>query len=184
MGDNARVPTRYVCPECGLSYEQISPGDARLAIRSFPRRYRQALAAVLDDDAERGLIRRRPAPATWSALEYTAHVADIMGATADAVRRMFLEDRPVIEFFVGEARAKAEGYNEQDPTAVLDRLAAGCERLAGELDRIDHDAWDRAASFPWGERDLWTTARNAVHEGSHHLRDVHRVLDAARRARG
>lgn len=176
------MSTRYVCPECGLSYEKISPADARLALRSFPRRYRQALAGAVDDDAERGRIRRRPGPGTWSALEYTAHVADLVDATAGAVRRMFLETGPTIDFFDTEARVEADRYNEQGPAEVLERLGAACERLAAQLDVLDHAAWDRTATFPWGERDVWTTVRNAVHEASHHLRDVQRVLDAAKRA--
>ena len=48
------------------------------------------------------------------------------------------------------------------------------------LDSYRGDDWTRTATFPWGERDALTTARNAVHEGHHHLRDVERVLGVVR----
>lgn len=174
------VRSGYVCPECGLDYDTISPSDAKAAIRSFPRRYRSAIAAALEDEADEGLLRRRPAPATWSALEYTVHVADLYELFADIVRRMYEETAPTIDFPDVDARAEEQRYNEQDPAAALDRLAASAERLAHEVDRVGGDSWDRTATFPFGERDLLQMTRNAVHEGAHHLRDVERVLDQAR----
>ena len=172
----------YVCPECGLDYDSISPSDAKVAIRSFPRRYRSAVAGALEDEADDGLVRRRPDATTWSALEYTLHVADLYEAFAPAFRQLYEQDKPTIGgMWDPDERATAERYNEQDPTAAVDRLEAAAEALVKVLDRVDADGWSRTATFPWGERDLLTMTRNAVHEGSHHLRDVERVLEAARR---
>lgn len=173
----------YVCPECGLDYDTISPPDTKVAIRSYPRRYRSALASAMDDESDEGLVRRRPDDTTWSALEYTVHVADVYEHFAPAFRRMYEESHPTIDFWDPDERAEAERYGEQDPAAALDRLDAAAEQLAQVLDRVDADAWSRTATFPFGERDLLRMARNAVHEGSHHLRDVERVLDVARRRR-
>ena len=171
----------YVCPECGLDYDTIAPNDAKVAIRSFPRRYRAALAAAMEDDADAGLIRRRPQPDVWSALEYAAHVADIFDAMAGIVRDMRRKDHPTLDLFDADERAASAGYAQQDPAEVLDRLGANAELLATEVDAVEADEWtSRTATFPWGERDLLTMVRNAVHEGSHHLRDVERVLDATR----
>jgi hypothetical protein len=172
----------WVCPECGLDYQTVSPSDAKVAIRSFPRRYREALAGTLEDDADEGLIRRRPEPGTWSALEYTAHVADLYEVFADIIRRMRTEERPNLTMFDPDQRAIEALYNEQDPREVLDRFADAAERLAAEADKVDADSWERTAVFPWGERTLLDNLRNAVHEGTHHLRDVNHVLEAARRA--
>lgn len=177
------MSTAYVCPTCGLDYDTISPPDAKVAVLSYPRRYRTALAGALDDDADEGLVRRRPDAATWSALEYTVHVADLFELFATIVRRMYDETNPTIDFWDPDERAAAERYGEQDPRAALDRLDAAATKLAAELGRVDADAWSRTATFPFGERDLLTMARNAVHEGTHHLRDVERTLDLARRDR-
>ena len=175
--------TGYVCPGCGLDYDTIAPSDVKVAVRSYPRRYRSALAAALEDEADAGLIPRRPDDTTWSALEYTVHVADLYEHFAVVIRRMYDETAPTIDFWDPDERAAAERYGDADPTATLARLEAAAAQLGKELDRIDPDGWRRTATFPFGERDLLTMARNAVHEGSHHLRDVERVLDLARRRR-
>lgn len=180
LGNTGGVRSGSVCPGCGLDYGTISPPDAKLAIRSFPRRYRSALAAALEDETDAGLVRRRPDGTTWSALEYTAHVADLFEHFAEVVRRMHQETSPTIPFWDPDERAAAERYDEQDPRMVLDRLAAGAERLVLEIERVGPDGWERTATFPFGERDLLHMVRNAVHEGSHHLRDVASVLDRAR----
>lgn len=171
-----------VCPQCGLDYGRLQPPDVKVAVRSFPRRFRQALAAARDDDAPDALIRRRPDPQTWSALEYTAHVADRFEGFSDMVRRTYNEERPRLDFFDSDAKAEAGRYNEQDPQLTLERLGAAAERLAAQLDRVDPEGWRREATLPGGDRDLLTIARMAVHEGAHHLRDLDKVLAAARRA--
>lgn len=177
------MSTGYVCPECGLDYDSISPSDAKVAIRSFPRRYRSALAAAIDDETDAGLLRRRPEPETWSALEYTVHVADVYEFFASAFRRMYDETNPTIEMWDADARAASERYGDADPQVTLDRLESAATALLASLDRVDPDGWSRTAEFPFGSRDLLAMTRNAVHEGSHHLRDVEAVLERARRQR-
>lgn len=172
----------YVCPECGLDYDTIAPSDAKVAIRSFPRRYRSALAAAREEDGGDALVRRRPDATTWSALEYTAHVADLFDEFTDILRRMRVENHPTLTMRDPDERAAAERYNDQEIDAVLAHLDQGSQHLAAELDNVTGDDWLRVATFPWGDRDLLMMTRNAVHEGSHHLRDVERVLDSARGA--
>ena len=172
----------HVCPECGLDFDTISPSDAKVAIRSFARRYRTALAGALEDDADEGLIRRRPDADTWSALEYAVHVADRFELFGSVLARMNQAERPAIgDLWDADQRAEAERYAEQDPAVTLDRLDTAAGPLAKLLDRVDADGWAREATFTSGVRDLLAVTREAVHEGSHHLRDVDRVLEAARR---
>lgn len=173
----------YVCPGCGLDYSTISPPDAKVAIRSFGRRYRAAMAAVLEDEADEALVRRRPDTTTWSALEYIGHVADAFEFIASAIRSMYQQTSPTLEATDFEGRVESARHNDAEPIALLDRLDAAAAQLADEVDRVGSDSWHRTATFPFGERDILTMMRNGVHEGSHHLRDVERVLDLARRGR-
>jgi hypothetical protein len=126
------------------------------------------------------VIRRRPGPSTWSALEYTAHVADVLDHLGPAIRRLTVEDEPTITFFDNDERAVLQAYNEQDRAEVLGWLDLTCEDLASILTAVNADDWTRMGHFPWGDRDALAMARNAVHEGSHHLRDVQRVLSQVR----
>ncbi len=173
------MSTGWVCPECGLDYDTISPHDAMVALRSYPRRYREALGD-LDDPARVEMLRRRPDPQTWSPLEYTAHVRDVLDWMADTFTRMLREDHATIGYQDPDRVAIDRRYNEQDPQEVLDGLAESAERAAGALGKATPDDWTRPATFDWGERDLLTMARNAVHEGYHHLRDLEKVIQQVR----
>ncbi len=167
----------YVCPQCGLDYDTLLPVDAVAALRSYPRRYRELLPARDDDDKPDGVIRRRPEPTVWSALEYAAHVADVEDDLAEAIRRMTVEDHPTLAGGSDpDQRAIDAKYNERDREAVVTHLKDACERTAKVIADVPNNAWSRTATFPFGERDALTMARNAVHEGSHHLRDVAAVL--------
>ena len=170
----------YVCPECGLDYDTISPSDAVAAVRSFPRRYREALLGFTEqaDEHPDAVVRRRPEPSVWSALEYTAHVRDALHWMADAIRRMNREREPTIDSFDQDQRAIDEGYNDQDVAQVLDGLTAAADSLVAVLRDVDAGDWGRLGHFSWGTRDMLAMTRNAVHEGAHHLRDVDKVLRA------
>ena len=67
-----------------------------MSVRSFPRRYRALLAVPGSADGPDAVFRRRPNPSTWSALEYTAHVADRLDHLGPAVRRTTYENLPGI----------------------------------------------------------------------------------------
>lgn len=168
----------WVCPECGLDYDTLAPADLAVAIRSYPRRFRAALSALDDDSALDGdaIIRRSPSAGVWSALAYTVHVADVLAWHADALKRMHDVDAASIDWPSSDEVAWERSANAESRDDAVDRLGRESDRLAGVLDSYRGDDWTRAATFPWGERDALTTARNAVHEGHHHLRDVERVL--------
>lgn len=165
----------WVCPECGLDYDTVSASDAVVALRSYPRRYRQVLEPLAERDDGDEVLRRRPEPDTWSVLEYTAHVADLMPLMAEIFTRMVREDDPSLGFWDPDERAAERAYNEMPLADVLAELKTGCEAAAAAAAKAGPEDWSRQGGFPWGQRDLLTMVRNAVHEGSHHLRDVESV---------
>ena len=166
------TPT-YVCPECGIDYDTISPADAAVAARSFPRRFAEQLDRV---DGDESLLRRRPEPTVWSPLEYTAHVADGFDEMAVVVARMRQENAPTIDFWDPDDRAEERRYNDQPLDAVLADLQANAARFAAAIEATSTADLDRMARFSWGDRDVLMMIRNGVHEGKHHLRDVELVL--------
>ncbi len=172
---------RRVCPECGLDYGSVKPLDAIAAIRSFPRRYRAALTTFGRDEDPDALVRRRPEPDSWSALEHAAYAADMIDRYAPAVRRMLVEDNPTLPFFDPESRVDEERWIERPLRDVVSDMETACADMASTLDTVDSGDWTRTGRFDWGERDVLSAAREAVHVGSHHLRDIEQVL---RRVRG
>lgn len=174
------MSTGWVCPECGLDYATVTPDDALAAVRSFPRRYRALLTALDPEEDAESVVRRRPAPGTWSAVEYTAHVGDVLDQLATVIRKVVVEDHPTVSMWDADERAAEQRYGDWDSTEALFALDHACARLAAVLGSVDPGDWARTATLEWGERDVLALARNAVHEGAHHLRDIERGLRAVR----
>jgi hypothetical protein len=168
------------CEECGFDYEALAAADVPAAVRSFARRYRAPLSRFLPGEDGDALVRERPGPGVWSALEYAAHVRDVFASYAEWIPQCLAQDRPVLEGPNPDELAQQRRYNDDDPAAVADAVAANAERLAAAIEAVPDDGWDRVGLRRGEERSVLFTSRRAVHEGSHHLLDVGRSLRAVR----
>lgn len=179
--ETATTPTKtQVCPECGFDLGGFSPTDAAGAIRSFGRRYRAPLTRFLPGEDGDALVRQRPAPATWSALEYAAHLRDVFAWYDERVTRSLVEDDPSYDGPDPDEAAESGRYNESDPAAVADGLAANAERFATTLESVEGEQWERAHLRLGERRTVAFTAVRAVHEGNHHLLDIGRGMRGLR----
>jgi hypothetical protein len=167
------------CDECGFEYKSVQAGDAVVALRSFPKRYRAPLTRLLPGEDE-SLLRTRPEPTVWSALEYTAHVRDVFGAYGERIQRTLVEERPVFDVIAPDDLVVERRYNEQDPQVVARELADNAESLALTLEDVPATSWDRVGIARGQERSVLFTAQRAVHEGHHHLLDIGRVMRTVR----
>jgi hypothetical protein len=170
----------FRCEECGFDQEALDPADAPAAIRSFAKRYRAPLSRFLPGEDGDALVRQRPAPEVWSALEYAAHVRDVFDNYDRWVGQILADDSPVLEGPPPDELAVERRYNDDDPAAVAEALAANAERLAATFEGVPAGAWDRVGVRRGEERSVAVHARRAVHEGSHHLLDIGRGLRAVR----
>lgn len=163
-----------------FDYEALDPADVPAQMRSFAKRYRAPLTRFIRDEDGDALVRTRPAPAVWSALEYAAHVRDVFANYDRWIGQCLAEDRPVLDGPGPDELAAARRYNEDDPPAVADALAANAEALATTIEAVPADGWDRVGLRRGEERSVLLQARRAVHEGGHHLLDIGRGLRAVR----
>ena len=168
------------CDECGFVYEDLAADALPAAIRSFAKRYRAPLTRFLPGEGGDSLVRQRPAPDTWSALEYAAHVRDVFASYDGWIHQCLEEERPVLQGPTPDDLAVERRYRDDDPAAVAEALAANAERLAATVEAVPTDGWERVGIRRDEERSVLFTARRAVHEGSHHLLDVGRGLRAVR----
>jgi S-DNA-T family DNA segregation ATPase FtsK/SpoIIIE len=171
------------CEECGFDYDALDPAGAPAVFRALPRRYRAPLTRFLPGEDPSQLIRRRPAPTVWSALEYACHVRDVLGVQRGRLERMLTEDHPTLERLGMWGWAERDGYNESDPSVVVDELTAAADSLAAAVEAVPAGGWSRTAVFGYPEPTertaRWLVAHSA-HEGHHHLLDIGRALRSAR----
>lgn len=168
------------CEECGFVYEDLAPRDIPAAVRSFAKRYRAPLTRFLPGEDGDSLIRERPDPDTWSAIEYASHVRDVFASYTGWIEMTLAEDRPLLEVPPPDKLADIRNYSGDDPVVVADAIATNAERLAATIESVPDDGWERVGLRDDEERSVLFTARRAVHEGGHHLLDIGRGMRAIR----
>jgi hypothetical protein len=161
------------CDECGLEAAAVPQAQLGAAISEEGDRWAVLLLELHEGDE----LRRRPRADVWSALEYGAHVRDVLALFADRVALALAEEGPEFGWWDHEAAAVDKGYNEQDRQAVATALTEGAERLVSTLPRPNERAWQRAGTRRGRERfTVEGLARFALHEVRHHRIDAERAL--------
>ena len=118
-------------------------------------------------------VRVRPDDATWSALEYAAHVRDVFRIYDYRLGLMQEQDDPLFPNWDQDETAVAERYNEQDPAVVSDELVAAAASLADAFDGVTD--WSRPGRRSDGVAfTIETFAKYFIHDPVHHLHDVGR----------
>ena len=165
------------CTTCGFDPDKVDPTDALVGLRSFPPRWRSALAVHLDDDDPEGILTGRPEPFGWSALEHAGHVRDVLHALDIRVQRVLREDEPVLpETHV----TPPSGANEQGAAVVLAALTLSADQFAETVTRISELDWYRRGRRAGTSVTALDLVREGVHEGSHHLGLAAETLAALR----
>jgi hypothetical protein len=169
------------CAECGFDFEAVAPTDGIAALRALPRRYRAPLTRFLLGEDGNTIVRQRPDATTWSALEYAAHMRDVIMLWGWGLNAVLKDDHPSIPVPAqSELDDISSAYAALDPATVADELAANAERMAAKADAVDEDGWKRAGDFGGDEITALDILRKVNHEGHHHLLDIGRVLRAVR----
>jgi DinB family protein len=162
------------CAECGFDATLLTTADAITALRSLGRRWREAFEDVPDE-----ILRRRPAPDVWSPLEYGAHTRDVLALIGHGVDEILNDTHPTFPVIEPEPDAPDHGYNALDPDRVLSKLADNAAVMADRAARALPQHWSRTATIGGDEVDAGWLLRHAVHDATHHLRDVQKILGHA-----
>jgi DinB superfamily len=153
------------CAECG--YDAGGYPDA--AIAAAIRRNAGAWPAVL----ERPDARVRPDDATWSPLEYSAHVRDVLRIYRTRLALMVDTDDPLYPNWDQDATAVAERYNDQDPAVVAAELADAASAIADAFDDLDASDWQRVGRRSDGANfTVSSISKYLLHDLEHHRVDV------------
>jgi hypothetical protein len=165
------------CAECGFDWE-LSAEDASVLIGGFGAAYRARLARFTDSPNS-SLLRKRPSPKVWSALEYAAHVRDVITFYAQRIGRVLDEERPHLTAADFSSMPERRGYLDDDLSDVLDAISNSATSVAQELRRLTPEQWNRVGIGTDGdERTTLVLARRLAHDGHHHILDLDRIAEA------
>ena len=161
----------YACDACAVVYAQTRIEDAVSAIAALPGAVRGVVYAIPPE------VRRvRPRPGVWSVTEYVCHMRDVYVSFTIRLYRVRTEHQPALEPMFNDLRVRRFGYNDCDLVATLDELAAAAAGFCDEVARTREHDWDRVGTRLLGEqRTARWLVRQAMHEGVHHLDDIHRI---------
>ena len=156
-----------------VEYREMSPSDAAVALRSFPRRYRALLVRPDAEDEPDSILTRKPAPDRLSALDHAAMTVALLETAAEDIERTLVQDRPNL----GRQRPTPRPGGLYD---TLERLDHAAERLADLADRARGEEWSRTATVDGQPTRALTLLQRAVGDGVHRLREIESVLAEVR----
>lgn len=165
-----------------LDLSNLTPSDAVVALRSYPRRYRAALAPVDDDESIEELA-ARVGPDGHSAVELATDTVRTWTVLGQALHQLLVADTPVIHPAVLDASQRHwDAPVVETVDSVLEQLGDGAGELADEIERMSAEQWKRRATAAGGASvGALDLAREAVRVGHDNLAAVERTLAALRR---
>jgi hypothetical protein len=156
---------RERCPECGFDPVLVERGELAQRIRDA--------AAALHARLHGEQVAERPDDATWSPLEYAAHVRDVCTVMRARLDQMLTEDDPEFASWDQDQAAIDADYASQSPEHVAVELDLAAAELANAADAVPSDAWERPGRRSNGSAfTVESLLVYALHDLEHHVWDV------------
>ena len=161
------------CEECGSDLGNPDVAVAAADLREMTPGFRAAVTGLSDE-----ALRARSAPGVWSLLEYLAHVRDVPRFHGAVIRDALRAEpgsevrQPPVDI---DAVVADLGYNQEDPTAVLDAVEANLARFADRIEQLTPEEQAVTLLRVGQTVPVAFLAGNVLHETRHHLLDVRRL---------
>lgn len=163
------------CAVCAFAWDLVGPEEVGPRIVAGAHGLAQALRA------HPGAATRRPAPERWSALEYAAHLRDVLLHVRDRLIIALVEDDPEFTPLYPDRRVDLGLYAVDDVATVGTELEVAAGLFSRTFQQIDEAALRRKGHYLYPTtalRSLTWMAAQVVHEVEHHRDDVDEVLAA------
>jgi hypothetical protein len=165
------------CDDCGFAWEMVSRAEIGRRVDAGTA----TIAGLLAGDPDRAAV--RPSTQRWSAIEYGAHVRDVLITLRDRLVVGLVEDLPSFKPMYREERVDLGLYRSDPVEAVAVELRAAAAMFIRLFDAIDPQQLSRPVHYGFpnpAQRSLLWMGQQAVHEVEHHRSDIaanlHRVV--------
>ena len=119
----------------------MKPEDRNQLIAKYQAGYEEVAAALKNFPSEH--LRAHPIEGKWSACEIIHHLADSETNSAIRIRKLLVEQRPVIQGYDQDEFAAHLKYNERDMEPALDAFKAARATTAQLLALMSEEDWHR-----------------------------------------
>ena len=167
----------------GPDLTRLSPQDAVVAFRSYPRRYGAELASIKGDDRIEE-IATRMGPQGESAAQIVSDVTRTWALLGEALRQILRHDDAVLHPAIADPTLRHWDTPAPDSIAeALVLLGHEADALADEVGGVlNADDWARTAIVAGGESvTALDVVKQAVAAGAEGLSDLRSTLAAVRR---
>jgi hypothetical protein len=120
-----------------------------------------------------------PIPGKWSAAEIIHHLADSETTSALRLRRLLVEDHPLIQGYDQDQYAARLHYNERDMAPALDAFRSARETTLQLLNTMSDEDWQRTGTHT--ESGAYSTEKWLTIYADHahnHANQIRRLRDA------
>ena len=113
-------------------------------IAQYKTGYVEVIGSLKDFPADS--LTAHPIAGKWSAREIVHHLADSETVSGVRLRRLLVEDHPVIQGYDQDEYASRLNYNERDMAPALEAFHAARANTAQLLDQMNDQDWKREGS--------------------------------------
>jgi len=160
------------CEVCGYEWDAVNAAEVCARMRALSGGYREVLVGG------GARLSVRPDPETWSVVEYTAHVRDVLFNLRDRIVVGLAEDNPTPKPTFVDIRIANGLYAADTPDRQIVEIDVATDLFARTIEALDDSQLARPIFYPWPRpetRTLLWVASQALHEAEHHLTDVQRL---------
>jgi hypothetical protein len=173
-----RPPVDGLCDECGFNYDT---GDLQGTVTTLVRQSAECSMALTKAAAgpDADVVRIRPEPEVWSAIEYACHVRDVLEVQRFRIAQCLAEDRPVYAPMDRTGRVKQAKYEDQDPMEVAAALMRFAREFGAAARVLTPPQLGKLGLYNYpvrAPRSLGWIIRHTAHEIQHHRQDIINIL--------
>lgn len=166
--------------ESSLDLRRLAPSDAVVALASYPRRFRNALAPVRDDESIIETV-TTPGPDGRSALDVARHTLEVWTQISTALWSAHLGAQWRSGGDPADTADDIADDTADDPQEVVERIDSAARSIVDLAGRFTGKDWKRSATMVDGEPgSALDLLREAVAVGHDDLAEISSILAAVR----
>jgi hypothetical protein len=155
----------------------MTPEERHVLIKQYADGYDEVIRALDNFPAES--LGAHPIPGKWSAREIVHHLGDSETASAIRIRKLLVEDEPLIQGYDQDQFATRLHYNERDMAPALEAFRYARETTMQLLPLLSEQDWQRSGTHSEsGRYTLEDWLRIYAAHAHNHAAQIHRLRDA------